>query len=113
MTEAEAYAQVMTAVIEDRDRSIESAIARGIRAGITLERERIRTIIGLPTPEGLERAAIALAVTGTCSVDAVREFIEMHTAPPMPVTDVEARARRAAFKVIENENKGKDHALEN
>jgi hypothetical protein len=96
-----AYADVMTAIMADRDRSVEGAIARGIRAGIKLERDRINAIFELPAPEGLQRAAILMAL-GNASIDDVLGLFALHAAPPTPVTAAEVRARRAAFKLIEN-----------
>src|SRR5947209_7283244 len=106
-TKIELHTEVMAAIIADPDRSIEGAIARGIEAGIALERERIRAILS-PTPAGLEKPAIVLALSGACSLEAALHFFAMHEAPPTPVTAVEVRARRAAFKLIENKHTAED-----
>ena len=64
MSRADAYAKVMQAVLDDHDRSIERTIAHGLNAGIELERQRVRAILELPTPVGLEKAVIAMIVHG-------------------------------------------------
>lgn len=113
MTEAEAaYAQVMSAVIEDPDRSIEGAITRGIKAGIIAERQRIRAVIGLPAARGLESAAIALALSGGCSIEVAEQLLAAHAPPPTPITNAEACARRAAFKIIHSQSEEINHACE-
>jgi hypothetical protein len=111
-TKMEAYEQVMSAILADPDRSIEGTIARGIQAGIALERERIRAILD-PAPAGLEKSAIVLALSGDCSLEAALHFFAMHEVAPTPVTAAEVRARRSAFKLIENEQTTEEcHARE-
>ena len=107
LTVDEARNQVMLDVIADRDRSVESTIARGIRAGIAIERDRISTILRLPTPRGLEKAAIAMALSGDLTVDAVVGLFALYDGAG--VTAAEVQIRRAGFHLIENNSVTEEH----
>lgn len=103
-TEVEAHSDVMQAILADPNRSLENAISCGIRAGIAAERERIRIILEMPTPEGLQRAAIAMALANV-PLEVVASTLALYDVPPAPVSEAEVRARRALFKLVENESK--------
>jgi hypothetical protein len=99
MTEAEAHATVMRAVVADRDRSVEKAVELGIKAGIALERERVRMILSLrgPSARGIEQIVVQAALNGSKFVDVentVRFLIDSYES------EVVARSRRAEFRLI-------------
>jgi hypothetical protein len=95
----------------DFDATFEAAFAQGVARGTQAERERIKAILELSAPAGLEKAAIVMALSGSCSVEAVAGLIALYAVPPAPVTAAEVKARRAALKLIDNENiTESDHA---
>src|SRR3954451_11468518 len=97
-TKNDLQGEILRAVFDDRDRSIEGTIERGTKAGIALERERFRSIFALSAPAGLEKAIITMALCG-CSADAVAGMIAIYSN----VSDEDARARRRAFRLINTE----------
>jgi hypothetical protein len=93
---AETEAEVLSAVFADRNRSVESAVARGIQAGVALERARIRAIFEMPMRADLQKAVTVMALHG-CSAEAVRGLVALYEAP---VSSADVAARRKAFRVI-------------
>ena len=101
---AEAYTKIMLAVLDDRNRSLENAIERGIEAGIMLERDRVKSIVELPIPAGLGKAVIAMILHGATQ-EAVAGLLELYAEPTAPVSVAEVRRRRATFRLVEHEKK--------
>ena len=75
-TIADVRCAVMNAIFDDRDRSLESAIERAIRAGIDFERSRVVSILKKVTPRpGLEKALIILAFHPSTTVESATLFM--------------------------------------
>ncbi|MGY3233363.1 hypothetical protein ACVMAJ_000253 [Bradyrhizobium sp. USDA 4448] len=76
-TFSEVRAEVMNAVFGDRDRSLESAVERAIKAGIEFERARVISILEKVTPRpGFEKALILLAFQPSTTVESATHFME-------------------------------------
>lgn len=76
------HAEVMHMVIGDRDRSVEKAVDLGIKAGIEFERDRIRSILDLSAPLGLEKAVRMLAFHPSSTAESVSAFTATCPAGP-------------------------------
>jgi hypothetical protein len=102
-TEADVRSEVILAVFDDRDRSLEGAVERAVRAGIEFERERIRAILELSPRPGLEKAMIALAVHGETTVENATNFIATY-----PFAANYSESLRKTFRVVsDNSEPGK------
>src|SRR6202042_2882644 len=58
------------------------AFAQGVERGAEIERGRIAAILNLPEAKGLERAAIAAALSAACSTEAARDLFAPYASPP-------------------------------
>jgi hypothetical protein len=97
-TIADTRNEVMLAVLDDRDRSLEGAVERALQAGVDFERERIRSILMLSVPPGLERALVELALCPTATVDQAAGFFAA-----FPLDPTHSAKLRNGFRVVTNE----------
>ncbi|MGY3690833.1 hypothetical protein ACVIGA_000913 [Bradyrhizobium sp. USDA 3240] len=74
-TEQDVRREVMRTVLDRTDRSIEMTIEAAVKAGIEFERARIRAILQISPPPGLEKAMIVLALNAETTVEAAEQFI--------------------------------------
>ncbi|RXH05198.1 hypothetical protein [Bradyrhizobium vignae] len=96
MTFSEMRAKVLQAVFNDRDRSLEGAVERAIRAGIEFERARVVSILEKVTPRpGLEKPLIILAFQPSTTVESATLF--MATYQPQ---EADCQALRKSLRVI-------------
>ena len=100
MTRAAAYSQAMEDILADPDRTLESAIIRGIRAGIDLERRRIAAILRAPEAAGRLELALWLALHEADIPDECAIGIMASAAPTGSADVIDIAARRAALKLI-------------
>ncbi|RXG92284.1 hypothetical protein [Bradyrhizobium vignae] len=76
MTFSEVRTEVLQAVFNDRDRSLEGAVELAIEAGINFERTRLRAILSEITPRpGLEKVLIIRALDPESTVESVARFM--------------------------------------
>jgi hypothetical protein len=95
---AETTRDVMLAVYEDRDRSVQRAVELAIAAGIAHERERIAAILKLSVPPGLEKALVMVALHPGITADNAAEIISK-----LP-TDHAAKLR-TGFRLVRDNSK--------
>ncbi|TQF28863.1 hypothetical protein [Bradyrhizobium sp. UNPA324] len=98
MTFAEMRAKVIQAVLDDRDRSLEGAVERAIRAGAELERKRLHSILSEVTPRpGLERLAILRALDPEETAESVAQFLDGY-----PIAQAHHASLRRTIHVVDN-----------
>jgi hypothetical protein len=102
-TVTDVRAEVLNAVFADHDRSVEGVVDRAIAAGIEFERARIRAILELSAPAGLEKALVALALSPNTTVDVAAEFFAK-----FPLDPRHAETLRAGFRVVRTTEKIKE-----
>lgn len=98
-TDADVCLAVRLAVFNDRERSLEGAVVRAVRAGIAFERARIGAILKeiVPRP-GMERILVIQAIEETATVGSVRNFMN-----ELPLTQARhARLRKTLHIVAGN-----------
>ena len=97
-TESDVRRDVMLAVLDKTDRSIEMTIELAVRAGIEHERKRISEILRLSAPPGLERAIIELALCPSATVDQAAHFLET-----LPLAENYSAKLRSGIRLIKPE----------
>jgi len=104
-TEAEVRSAVMLAVFDDRDRSLEGAVERAVRAGIEFEHARIKSILELSAPPGLEKALLSYALHPSTTIEGAKEFITT-----FPLDPSHSISLRKSFRVVERTEKAQEDA---
>jgi hypothetical protein len=100
---ADVRTKVINNVFADRDRSLEGAVERAIDAGIEFERQRIRSILELSAPPGLEKAMLALALSSDTTIEDAAEFVAK-----FPLDPTHSAALRKGFRLVRRSDKAEE-----